>query len=136
MIWLLRVLFAVVFISMVGVTTWASLHQPLGDFARGPVIRDPWVIATLFDAYWAFVAFYVWVAWKEESLAARLLWFPVFLALGNLAIALYLLRELFGVSARGPAEPALRQVFAERRPGRWGLPAGLTALSVAIYLLA
>ena len=41
MILFLRALFVVVFVSMLGVTTWASLHQPLGDFVRGAVIRDP-----------------------------------------------------------------------------------------------
>ena len=132
MIWALRILFLVVLGSMLWVTTWASSHQALGDFARGPVIRDPWVIATLFDAYWAFIAVFTWVAWKEQSLAARLLWFIALIALGNLAIAAYMLRELFSVPAAGP----LQDVFARRNPGRVVLPGVLTAVSVAVYLLA
>ena len=134
MILFLRALFAVVFASMLGVTTWASLHQPLGDFFRSPAFRDPWVIATLFDAYWAFVAFFVWVAWKEQSLAARLLWFVSLIALGNLAIAIYFLVQLFRVSPSSP--DALTTVFTQRRPGHLALPGTLAALSVAIYLLA
>lgn len=132
MIWALRILFLVVLGSMLWVTTWAGSHQALGDFARGPVIRDPWVIATLFDAYWAFIAVFTWVAWKEQSLAARLLWFVALIALGNLAIAAYMLRELFSVPAAGP----LQDVFARRNPGRVVLPGVLTAVSVAVYLLA
>lgn len=136
MIWLLRILFLVVLGSMLWVTTWASLHQPLGDFARGPVIRDPWVIATLFDAYWAFIAFYTWVAWKEQSLASRLLWFLAIMALGNLAISLYLLRELFRVPTSQPVGEALHEVFGRRNPGSVVLPGTLTGLAVAVYLLA
>ncbi|MCX6952332.1 MAG: DUF1475 family protein [Verrucomicrobia bacterium] len=134
MIIFLRALFVIVLASMLWVTSWASLHQALGAFARGPVIRDPWVIATLFDAYWAFVAVFVWIAWKEQSLAARLLWFLSLLALGNLAIATYMLTQLFRVSAAAP--DALTTVFTQRQPGHLVLPGALAALSVAIYLLA
>lgn len=136
MLLFLRLLFLTVIASMLGVTGWASLQQSLGDFARGPVIRDPWVIATLFDAYWAFLTFYVWVAWKEQSLPARLLWFIAIILLGNLAMALYLLVELFRVSATAPADAELAKVVTRRNPGALPLPAGLTALAVALYLLA
>ena len=136
MIWFLRILFSAVLASMLAVTTWASLHQALGDFARSATIRDPWVIATLFDAYWAFIAFYVWVAWKEQSLAARVLWFISIILLGNLAIAAYMLDELFSVSAKEPAREALDKVFSRRNPGGLVLPGILTALAVAVYLLA
>ncbi len=132
MILLLRLLCLVIIGSMLGVTTWASLSQPLGDFARSATIRDPWVIATLFDAYWAFICFYVWVAWKEQTLAARLLWFVAIILLGNLAMGSYLLRELFAVPAAGP----LNDVFARRNPGTVLLPGLLTGIAVAVYLLA
>jgi hypothetical protein len=136
MIVLLRIFFVIVFASMLWVTSWASLHEALGDFARGPVIRNPWVIATLFDAYWAFLAFYVWVAWKEQSWVARVLWFFVMLALGNLAIALYMLVELSRVSASAPADAELTKVFTRRNPGALLFPGTLTGISVVVYLLA
>jgi hypothetical protein len=136
MILFLRFLFTAVIVAMLGVTTWASLGQSLGDFARGPVIRDPWVIATLFDAYFAFIAFYVWVAWKERSAGARALWFVSIILLGNIAIAAYMLDELFSVSAKEPAREALEKIFARRNPGGLVLPGILTALAVAVYLLA
>lgn len=134
MILFLRALFLIVLGSMLWVTSWASMHQALGAFAHGPVIRDPWVIATLFDAYWAFIAVFVWIAWKEQSLAARILWFVSLIALGNLAIAAYMLTQLFRVKASAP--DALTTVFTQRQPGRRLLPATLTALSVAIYVFA
>ncbi len=132
MIWFLRLLFLGVIGAMLWATTTASLHQSLGDFARGPVIRDPWVVATLFDAYLAFLAFFIFVAWKERSLAARGLWFVALMLLGNFAIAAYMLRELFAVPTDGP----LDDVFTRRNPGRVGLAGGLTAAAVAVYLLA
>jgi len=136
MILFLRLLFAAVIVAMLWVTTWASLHQPLGDFARGPVIRDPWVIATLFDAYLAFLAFFVWVAWKEQSLLARLLWFVALMLLGNLAIGAFMLRELFAVSAATSSRDALAEVFTRRNPGQLVLPGALTAAAVVVYCLA
>lgn len=127
----LRGLFVVVFASMLGVTTWASLQCALFDIPR-EVATHPWFLATLADAYWAFIAVFVWVAWKEQSLAARVLWFIALIALGNLAIAAYFLRELFAIPTSGPLDP----VFARRNPGRITLPAVLVGLSVAVYLLA
>ena len=109
----LRLLFIAIFAAMLWVTSWASVGQPLGEFIAGPVIRDRWVVATLFDAYFAFIAFFVWVAWKEQSLAARVLWFLSLIALGNLAIAAYLLAQLFRVSAAAP--DALTTVFTARQ---------------------
>ncbi len=131
MILFLRALFIVVIASMLGVTTWASLHTPLFAIPRD-VLTHPWFVATLFDAYWAFVAFFVWVAWKEQSLAARLLWFVAIIALGNIAMAAYLLRELFAAPLAGPIDP----VFTRRNRGTLPLPGALAAASAAVYLLA
>ena len=132
MIWLLRLLFSAIIGAMLWVTTWASFTEALGDFAAGPVIRNPWVVATLFDAYFAFITVYVWIAWKEQSLGARILWFIAVILLGNLATAAYFLSELFKVPASGP----LTEVLATRRPGRLALPGILVALSIGVYLLA
>ena len=132
MIWLLRILFMIVIASMLGVTSWASLHQSLGAFAQGATLRDPWVIATLFDAYWAFITFFVWLAWKEQTLAARVLWFVSIILLGNMAMSAYMLAQLFAVPSSGP----LAEVFTRRQPGKIVLPAVLTGVSIVIYLLA
>ena len=131
MIIALRFLFVVVIASMLAVTTWASLHTPIFSIPR-EVFTHPWFIATLFDAYWAFIAFYVWVAWKEQSAAARIGWFVAIIALGNIAMAAYLLRELFKVPAAGPLDP----VFTRRNPGSVLLPVLLAVAGVGVYLLA
>lgn len=132
MILFLRALFILVIVSMIAVTSWAGSHQALGEFARSATFRDPWVIATLFDAYWAFVTFYVWVAWREQSLGARVLWFVSIILLGNIAMAAYMLAQLFRVPANG----SLNDVFVQRQPGRLPLPAILAAISVTVYLFA
>lgn len=127
----LRLLFIGIFAAMLWVTSWASVGQPLGEFIAGPVIRDRWVVATLFDAYFAFIAFFVWVAWKETTLALRVLWFIAIFLWGNLAMSLYLLVELFRISRLDE----LDQVFTRRNPPRLALPVGLTLVGVAIYTL-
>ena len=132
MILFLRALFIVIILSMLGVTTWASLSEALGAFVRGPVFKNPWVVATLFDAYWAFISFYVWVAWKEQSLAARVLWFISIILLGNIAMSSYMLALLFSV----PTTATPTELFTRREPGRLLLPGIFTALSIAVYLLA
>ena len=131
MILILRALFIVVIASMLAVTTWASLHTPIFSIPRD-VFSHLWFIATLFDAYWAFIAFYVWVAWKEQSAAARIGWFVAIIALGNIAMAVYMLRELFAVPANGPLDP----VFTRRNAGSVLLPVLLGAAGVGVYLLA
>ncbi len=136
MVWFLRILFALVLASMLAVTTWAGLQQSLSEFARSATFRDPWVVATLLDAYWAFIAFYVWVAWKEESPVSRVLWFPSLILLGNMAIAAYMFRELFAVSAATPRREALEQVFTRRNRDGRALPGVLTAIAGIIYWFA
>jgi hypothetical protein len=131
MLWFLRILFFAVLGSMLWVTSWASLQQSLFSIPH-EVIRNPWFIATLFDAYWGFVTFFVWQAWKERSLAARVLWFVAVILLGNLAMALYMLGELFRI--RDSSQ--LAEVFTRRNPGRLRLPAALVAAAVGIYLVA
>ena len=59
-------------------------------------------------------------------------WFIAIIALGNIAMAAYFLRELFHVPADGP----LDLVFTRRNPGAFVLPGALAAASVAVYLLA
>lgn len=130
MITLLRI----VFIGILAVMTWgtvrASLAQALFDIPP-EVYTNPWFQVTLFDAYFAFFTFYFWVAWKEQSVAARLLWFVAIALWGNFAMATYLLIELFRVNAND----SLDRVVVSRHPGRVGLPAAFTGLGVIAYLL-
>ncbi len=131
MLWFLRFLFIAVLGSMLWVTSWASLQVSILAIPRD-VFTHPWFIATLFDAYFGFLTFYVWQAWKEQSLAARVLWFINVMLLGNLAMAIYMLVELFRIKESAQ----LVEVFSRRNPGRLALPGVLGAASIGIYLLA
>lgn len=130
-VWLLRGLFVLVILSMLMVTSWASIRCPLFDIP-GEVIRHPWFIATLFDAYWGFITFYVWAAWKERRGLARAVWLLAVLVLGNFAMAAYFLRELFAI--RTTEEIGL--VFTRRNPGHLLLPGILLAASGVVLILA
>lgn len=96
MIWFLRCFFIVVLISMLAVTSWASMHCALWEIP-GSVGGHPWFIATLFDTYWAFLTFYCWLAYKERTWLARIGWLLGILLLGNIAMAAYMIILLFRV---------------------------------------
>ena len=93
-------LFAAVLAAMLYVTATASLAE--GVFvASGRLWLEPWFRATLADAYFGFVAVFVWIAWRERSGAARIVWFVLLMTLGNIAIAGYFLIALVRL---GPAD--------------------------------
>jgi hypothetical protein len=68
---------------------------------------SPWSVATLFDAYFGFLTFYVWVAYKERSTAARVVWFILIMALGNMAMSAYMLLQLSKLRSGQPLESLL-----------------------------
>lgn len=78
---------------MLYVTVSASLHQDIVSAIR-QLWPDPWFRATLADAYCGFIFFWLWVAWREQSVAKSLLWFVLIMTLGNIAMAAYILRQL------------------------------------------
>jgi predicted permease len=106
MIWFLRIAFSCVVVTMLCVTGWASRQCPLWETPRA-VVLHPWFIATLFDTYFAFLTFYAWLAYKETSNIARVLWLVAILLLGNIAMAGYMLVLLF----RLPTNAALEQIL-------------------------
>ncbi len=106
MIWFLRIAFSVVLLAMLWVTTWASNFQPLWELPR-ELATHPWFVATLFDAYFGFLTFYCWVAYKETSLWARILWLIAILLLGNIAMAGYMLWRLCKLPSRASMQDLL-----------------------------
>ncbi len=94
MILFLRIAFSIVLITMLAITAWASSHGALWEIPR-EVTQHPWFIATLFDTYFAFLTFWAWVAYKETSNLMRIAWLIAILLLGNIAIAAYMLIQLW-----------------------------------------
>jgi hypothetical protein len=127
MILFLRLLFALVLVSMLGVTTWASLECPLFAVPRD-VFGHPWFIATLFDAYWGFITFFAWVCYKQNAWLARVTWLVAILLLGNIAMASYCLAEL----ARPDAARGAREMLVARRDGVGFLGPILATIGVGV----
>ena len=99
----LKLLFGGILIYMVAMTTWVSLHKSIllspNEFSWA---GSPWAVATLFDAYFGFITFYAWVAYKETRWAARVVWFVLIMGLGNIAMSSYVLMQLFKLRAEEP----------------------------------
>ena len=52
-------------------------------------------MATLYDAYFGFLTFFCWLAWRERSTAIKIVWFVLIMGLGNIAMSFYVLIQLF-----------------------------------------
>jgi hypothetical protein len=87
-------IFAAVLATMLFVTTSAGMQISLWD-AWDDFAANPWAVATLYDAYFGFLIFYLWVLWKERKLWRRALWFVLIMGLGNIAMSLYMLLTLW-----------------------------------------
>ena len=106
MILFLRFFFLLILVSMLCVTTWASKQVPIWKLPY-ETWTHPWFIATLFDAYWGFLTFYCWLFYKEVSWLARIAWLVAILLLGNIAMAIYVLIQLFRVPLNARIEEVL-----------------------------
>jgi hypothetical protein len=131
MITFLRGLFLVILAAMLWVTTWASLQCPLFAVPR-PVATHPWFLATMADAYWGFVTFFVWVCYKQTSGVARGAWFLAIMLLGNIAMSSYCLSELW----RTPRDGRVADILVARRAGPGALGLALAGLGAAVTAAA
>lgn len=126
----LRIFFSVVLITMLAVTGWAAHGVALWSVPRA-VVGHPWFVATLCDAYWGFLTFYLWQFYKEPAWSARLLWLLADLLLGNMAMSAYGLAVCF--SAHPDARVA--DLVRRSRPVSDLLPAGLVIVFGAVCLM-
>lgn len=102
----LKLLFGAIFLWMTVMTIRTSLAVSLLQAWPG-YAANPWAVATLYDAYFGFLTFYVWVAYKERTMWARILWFLLIMGLGNIAMSLYVLIQLLRLRREEPAEAVL-----------------------------
>lgn len=94
----LAALFTFVLLAMLSITITASIDQNIFE-AVGNMWPNWWFKATLVDAYFGFLTFFIWVAYKELRLWRKLLWFALIMLLGNLAIPAYMLIEIYKLQA-------------------------------------
>jgi hypothetical protein len=106
----LKLIFALILVTIVCATSWASSILPFYKTPQ-PIVTHPWFIATLVDTYLAFFTYWLWVAYKETSNIARIIWLLLIFALGNMAMAAYALITLFRLPAGASIED-----FLLRRP--------------------
>jgi len=102
----LKLLFGSIFVWMTVMTIRTSLAVSLWE-AWPSYAANPWAVATLWDAYFGFLTFYLWVIYKERNIAARLWWFLLIMGLGNIAMSLYVLIQLMRFRRNEPVETIL-----------------------------
>jgi hypothetical protein len=88
------------------VTVQASLVRPVWN--NGELLQDRWFIATLCDAYFGFLTFYIWVVVREHHWGARIGWFVAIMLLGNFAMATYALIQLARLDRNRPLTDLLQ----------------------------
>ena len=103
---ILQILFLIIFVWMVIMTTRTCLEMNLWD-AWPSYKANPWAIATLWDAYFGFLTFYIWVCFKERSMGLRVLWFVLIMGLGNIATSFYVLLQLHKLKPEEPVSKVL-----------------------------
>lgn len=96
---LLKLFFLGVLLAM-GWVTWTASADRSVFAAAGEIWADPWGRATLFDAYFAFLVAWIWIAWRERSAGRAAAWLVAILLLGNFAIATYFLVALVRLGDR------------------------------------
>ncbi len=103
---LLIIVFSAILVGMLYVTIAASFDR--GVLVAGAELwTDPWFKATLADAYFGFITFFVWVAYKERSNVNRFVWFVLIMALGNIAMSIYMIIKLSKMEAGDSIETLL-----------------------------
>ena len=101
-------LFGLIFAWMIIMTIRTSLQMNIMD--SFPLFSaNPWAVATLWDAYFGFITFYVWVAWRERGWGARGLWFLLIMGFGNIAMSGYMLIQLLKLKPDASMETLLRR---------------------------
>ena len=105
---LLMAMFGAIFVWMVVMTVRTSMQQSI--LTVGPAFSaNPWAVATLWDAYFGFLTFYVWVFWRERNFGSRFLWFVLIMCLGNIAMSGYMLIQLARLKPDDSMETLLRR---------------------------
>ena len=102
----LQVLFGAIFVWMTVLTVRTTLAVSLWE-AWPSYSANQWAVATLWDAYFGFLTFYLWVVYKERNIWTRILWFVLIMGLGNIAVSLYVSLQLMRLRADDPVESVL-----------------------------
>jgi hypothetical protein len=93
--------FSILFIYIVYTVISTSIESNL--FTEWDFLASiPWMKATLIDFYINTVVIFVWMAFREKSWLARILWLLGFVLLGSIATTFYVLVQLFKLDKTEP----------------------------------
>ena len=70
----------------------------------------PWMRATLWDFYANVLVIFVWVCYKEKTLALKIVWLILLVALGSIASCAFVLIQLFRLK---PGE-GVKELFSKQ----------------------
>ena len=105
----LQILFTGILLAMIVCTGYASTQQSMFQWGGLTTGQDRyWTMATMCDAYFGFLTFYVWVFYKEPRWLRRVIWFFAIMAFGNMAMAGYVLVQLARLRSGEPVSTILQ----------------------------
>lgn len=110
----LLLVFAFILVAMLAITITASLDRSVFNVGQ-ELLSDRWFQATLLDAYFGFLVFYLWVAYKERTTTSRIVWFVLIMAFGNIAMSIYALLQLAKLPSGAPIEQLLLREAVPQR---------------------
>jgi hypothetical protein len=107
-----------VFAAILAGTGWATSQQSivpaLQSMWNEPTAgNNPWLWATLVDAYLGFFWFWCWIALRERSRWVPFAWIPALLLTGNFAMAVYTIVAVLRLPARATARDLLLGSLAQ-----------------------
>lgn len=102
----LRIIFAILFIVIVYTVINTSLQSNL--FKEWDFLASiPWMNATLIDFYIMTFIVYLWVLYRENRIAAKIVLLILFVTLGSIATTGYVFYRLMRVKSNDPVEKVL-----------------------------
>jgi len=102
----LKVVLGALCLYMIFVVISTSLESNL--ISEWPKLAQiPWMSATIKDFYTNTFVLFLWIAYKERSMAMRILWLFLIVGLGSIAVTAYVLIQLFALNPGEPAEQIL-----------------------------
>lgn len=103
----LKLFLSVVWIFMVYMVISTSLESSL--FEQWDFLGSiPWMRATLWDFYANVLVIYLYVLYRENSVAIKIVWLVLFFCLGSIATIAYVLIQLFGLKESQGIEAILK----------------------------
>lgn len=105
----LKIFFSLLFVWMCYMVISTSINSNL--FKEWHFLGSiPWMRATLWDFYANVTVLFLWVCYKEKSIALKVVWLILLVALGSIASCAFVLIQLF----RLKTDEGLKEFFSKQ----------------------